>query len=224
MFSDNVSVKTRYPYKIPRVRASEVGTETLRLFEQHPCLIVEDMNDNIDNEAMFHLYNQYRNENGYILFTSEIAPARLHIALPDLRSRLNIVPTVEIREPDDELLQALIVKLFNDRQVVISQEVLSYILANMQRSYAFARKLVAETDNISLARKRAVTIPIVKEALRPQTVEHFAVGFVCCRRTFLCLYAALRGCFASVQQIHRQTAGNLLLYSERAGFLFYERL
>ena len=76
MFSDNVSVKTRYPYKIPRVRASEVGTETLRLFEQHPCLIVEDMNDNIDNEAMFHLYNQYRNENGYILFTSEIAPAR----------------------------------------------------------------------------------------------------------------------------------------------------
>ena len=109
MFSDNVSVKTRYPYKIPRDRASEVGTETLRLFEQHPCLIVEDMNDNIDNEAMFHLYNQYRNENGYILFTSEIAPARLHIALPDLRSRLNIVPTVEIREPDDELLQALIV-------------------------------------------------------------------------------------------------------------------
>lgn len=172
MFYDNVSVKTRYPYKIPRVRASEVGTETLRLFEQHPCLIVEDMNDNIDNEAMFHLYNQYRNENGYILFTSEIAPARLHIALPDLRSRLNIVPTVEIREPDDELLQALIVKLFNDRQVVISQEVLSYILANMQRSYAFARKLVAETDNISLARKRAVTIPIVKEALAVLNDDH----------------------------------------------------
>lgn len=130
------------------------------------------MNDNIDNEAMFHLYNQYRNENGYILFTSEIAPARLHIALPDLRSRLNIVPTVEIREPDDELLQALIVKLFNDRQVVISQEVLSYILANMQRSYAFARKLVAETDNISLARKRAVTIPIVKEALAVLNDDH----------------------------------------------------
>lgn len=79
---------------------------------------------------------------------------------------------MEIREPDDELLQALIVKLFNDRQVVISQEVLSYILANMQRSYAFARKLVAETDNISLARKRAVTIPIVKEALAVLNDDH----------------------------------------------------
>ena len=85
---------------------------------------------------------------------------------------MNIVPSVEIREPNDELLQALIVKLFNDRQVVISQEVLNYIIANMQRSYAFARKLVAETDSISLARKRAVTIPIVKEALAVLNDDH----------------------------------------------------
>ncbi len=172
MFSDNVSVKTHYPYKIPHVRASEVTAETLRLFEQHPCLIVEDLTETIDNEAMFHLYNQYRNENGYILFTSETAPARLHLNLPDLRSRLNIVPAVEIREPDDELLQALIVKLFNDRQIIISQEVLNYILANTQRSYAFVRRLVAETDNISLALKRAVTIPIVKEALAVLNDDH----------------------------------------------------
>ena len=42
----------------------------------------------------------------------------------------------------------------------------------MQRSYAFARKLVAETDSISLARKRAVTIPIVKEALAVLNDDH----------------------------------------------------
>ena len=79
---------------------------------------------------------------------------------------------MEIREPDDELLQALIVKLFNDRQIIISQEVLNYILANTQRSYAFVRRLVAETDNISLALKRAVTIPIVKEALAVLNDDH----------------------------------------------------
>ena len=160
------------PYKIPQVRASDVKPETLRLFEQHPCLIVEDLNNNLNYEAMFHLYNQYRNENGFILFTSEVAPARLNIPLPDLRSRLNIIPSIEIKEPDDELLQALIVKLFTDRQVTISQEVLNYIIANMQRSYAYARKLVAEIDNISLARKRAISIPIVKEALAVLNDNH----------------------------------------------------
>lgn len=172
MFSENVSIKTRFPYKIPNIRASEVNTGTLRFFEQHPCLIIEDLNENIDNEAMFHLYNQYRNEGGYILFTSETAPARLNISLPDLRSRLNIVPSIEIKEPGDDLLQALIVKLFTDRQIVIGEEVLNYIVANMQRSYAYARKLVAEIDNISLARKRAVTIPVVKEALSALNDTH----------------------------------------------------
>lgn len=166
MFSNNVSIATNYPYKIPYIKAQELTLDMPpKLFAKHNCLIVEGLSDNINNEAMFHLYNLYRNEGGFILFTSETAPARLNISLPDLRSRLNIIPSVEIKEPDDDLLSALIVKLFMDRQVVITQEVLNYIVQNMRRSFAFARKLVIETDNISLARKRAISIPIVKEAI-----------------------------------------------------------
>ena len=113
---------------------------------------------------MFHLYNLYRNEGGNILFTSQLAPARLHFQLPDLRSRMNIVPSIEIKAPDDELLSCLLVKLFMDRQITVSPELINYIIANMQRSFSFARKIVAEIDHISLSRKRAVTLPIVKEA------------------------------------------------------------
>lgn len=166
MFANNVSIATRYPYKIPYIKAIDIKLDTPhKLFEQHNCLIVEGLNEHIDNEAMFHLYNLYRNEGGFILFTSEVAPARLNIKLPDLRSRLNIIPSIEIKEPDDDLLSALVVKLFMDHQIIISAEVLNYIVQNMQRSYAFARKLVIEVDNISLAYKRAVSIPIVKEAI-----------------------------------------------------------
>ena len=52
-----------------------------------------------------------------------------------------------------------------------SPEIISYMLANMLRSFEFARKLVAEIDNISLARKRAVSIPIVKEAITALIAE-----------------------------------------------------
>lgn len=166
IFSNQVSVLTHYPYKIPNIKAKDLKLETVHpLFQKHNCLIVEDLNENINQEAMFHLYNLYRNEGGHILFTSEIAPARLKFSLPDLQSRLNIIPAIEIGEPDDELLSALIVKLFTDRQIVISQDIVNYILANMQRSFAYTRKLIAEIDHISLARKRAVSIPIVKEAI-----------------------------------------------------------
>ena len=78
---------------------------------------------------------------------------------------MNIVQSVAIGEPDDGLLSALLIKLFMDRQVSVSEEVIKYMLGNMQRSFSYARKLVEETDRLSLARKRAVSINIVKEAI-----------------------------------------------------------
>ncbi len=166
IFSDKVSVLEHYPYKIPLIQASDLTMKMpRRLLNTHKCLIVENLNGNINQEAMFNLYNMYRDEGGFILFTAEEAPARINFSLPDLRSRMNIIPSVEIKEPDDGLLSALLIKLFMDRQISISPEQINYILANMQRSFACARKLVAEIDNISLARKRAVSIPIIKEAL-----------------------------------------------------------
>ncbi len=165
IFSDKVSVMTHYPYKIPYIKAQNVTLDNPpELFARHNCLIVEDLDANINQEAMFHLYNLYRNEGGFILFTAERAPARMGFSLPDLQSRLNIIPSIEISEPDDELLSALIVKLFGDRQLIVSPEIVSYMLKNMQRSFAYCNKLVAEIDNISLERKRAISLSIVKEA------------------------------------------------------------
>lgn len=139
IFSDKVSVLTHYPYQIPRIEAGKITLELPPLlFERHRCLVVENLNEEINEEAMFHLYNLYRNEGGSILFTSRRAPARLDIRLPDLRSRLNIIPSIEISEPDDELLSALIIKLFMDRQITVSLDIVNYILVNMQRSFAYA--------------------------------------------------------------------------------------
>ena len=166
IFSDKISVATNYPYKIPSIKAQNIQLDTPHnLFKKHKCLIVENLSSDINQEAIFHLYNLYRNEGGNILFTSEQAPARMDITLPDLRSRLNIIPSIEIHEPDDDMLSALIIKLFTDRQLIISPEILEYMIKNMHRSFYFCNKLVEEIDNISLSRKRAITINIVKEAI-----------------------------------------------------------
>ena len=111
------------------------------------------------------LYNLYNNEGGNILFTADFPPTQLNISLPDLKSRLNVVPAIRISAPDDELLSALIIKLFMDRQITVSLDIVKYILVNMQRSFIYAQKLVDKIDNISLAYKRAISISIVKEAI-----------------------------------------------------------
>ena len=108
---------------------------------------------------------------GNILFTSDTAPARLNFSLPDLRSRLNIVPVYEIKAPDDQLLMALLLKLVSDRQITPTPELLNYLLKNMQRSFTYCNKLVAEIDQISLMRKRAISLPIIKEAINNLNVS-----------------------------------------------------
>ena len=175
IFSDRVSVIKHYPYKIPCIQAKNITLDTPhRLFAQNTCLIVENLDENINQEALFHLYNLYRNEGGFILFTAHKAPARLKLSLPDLKSRLTIMPSVAIGEPDDEMLSALIIKLFSDRQLLVAPEIINYMIKNMQRSFTYCNQLVAEIDNISIIRKRAVSLPIVKEAIN--NLNHLSQG------------------------------------------------
>jgi len=134
------------------------------IFIESPCLVVENLNKNINNEALFHLYNYYRDHGGYILFISTAAPAHLKFELADLQSRMNAVPAVEIKQPDDEMLTMLLLKLFNDHQLKVSPEVLHYAVSNMTRSFDYAQKLVKEADRVSLIKKSAITILTIKES------------------------------------------------------------
>lgn len=165
VFSHMVSLKFPQNGKTPVIKGSDLTVDMPpKLFVQNPCVIIEDADKGVDEEAMFHLFNLYREEGGFMLLTSRIAPSRWNIKLPDLKSRLSIIPTAEITEPDDMILSALLVKLFDDRQLPVSPDVIGYMIKYMERSFSFAYKLVAEVDRVSLAKKRSITIPIVKEA------------------------------------------------------------
>lgn len=166
------------PIQIPILSAHNINMKNVnKIANEYPYIVVDNLDANINEEAFFHLYNFYNVPNRFILFISEVPPSKLALKLPDLRSRLNIVPCVEILQPDDEMLMALIVKLFNDRQIIISQDILDYILIHTERSFNYISRLVAEIDDISWTYSRAVSINIVKEALenlnRNQQLELF---------------------------------------------------
>ena len=116
-------------------------------------------------EALFHLYNLAREQHGHLLLLSRKAPSRWRTRLADLRSRIKGAPAVEVRPPDDALLAAVLVKLFADRQLRPGLEVVSYLLARMERSLDSARRLVAALDHASLAAHRGVTVPLAREVL-----------------------------------------------------------
>ena len=166
IFADHVRLKAKKVFPVGFVQAREIKTTKVEyIHKNNPCLVVENVSSKINETAMFHLFNLYQNQGGYILMTAQHPFARINFKLPDLKSRLNMVPRVAISEPDDQMLEALIVKLFSDRQISITREVLNYTVQNMERSFSYAQKLVHMADGISLSYKRAVSVPIIKEAM-----------------------------------------------------------
>ncbi|MDH5488768.1 MAG: DnaA/Hda family protein [Rhodospirillaceae bacterium] len=132
------------------------------------ALVVENAKNFIEqglDEQLLHLYNTAREYDVRILMTTASAPARWKIDLKDLSSRLNTAPVAEINPPDDALLAALLLKQFTDRQINVSQDVISYLLSRMDRSFAAVRDVVEKTDNLSLSEKRKITIPLVRRVL-----------------------------------------------------------
>ena len=116
-------------------------------------------------ETLFHLYNALNEAGGGLLLTAENAPARWDLKLADLRSRLMVAPAAEIGPPGDALIEAVLVKLFADRQLKVEPGVIGYLTARMERSLAEAARLVSAIDGMALSRRRNVTVPLVREVL-----------------------------------------------------------
>ena len=114
---------------------------------------------------LLHLHNALVEQGGCLLLTAEEAPARWPIRLADLRSRLNAVNSVAIGPPDDDLIAGVMVKLFTDRRLVVDDDVIRYALPRIERSFAAARRLVAELDTAALGNRRKVTLSLVRSVL-----------------------------------------------------------
>ena len=82
----------------------------------------------LDERALFHLLNLARQTNGHILLASTSHPVVWPVTLPDLASRLKALPVAKLEPPDDALLRGVLVKLFADRQLIVEEPVLSYVM------------------------------------------------------------------------------------------------
>jgi len=121
-------------------------------------LIVEDIGTApFDETALFHHLNLAREHGSSILLTSQPPPGQWNLKLPDLRSRIRSYPAAEIQQPDEEHLAALLVKLFTDRQIEVAPDVISYLIARMERSMAAAQRLTADIDKLALSQHRRIT-------------------------------------------------------------------
>ena len=132
--------------------------------------VVETVAETLEHEPevarrLLHLYNMMLERGGYLLLSDRLPPARWSCPLADLRSRLAGMQAVALSEPDEALVQAVLVKLFSDRQLTVTPEVIQFLTPRIDRSLDAARRIVSAIDTRALEARRQITVPLVRLVL-----------------------------------------------------------
>jgi len=141
-----------------RHRAKNLAFEVIESWLDTGALVLEDVDGSgLDEVALFHLINMVRGGQGYLLMTGERALSGWAVTLPDLASRLRAAVPVSIGAPDDFLMRQVFLKQFADRQLVIDEAVIDYLVQRMERSLNSVREMVARLDREAFSQGRAIT-------------------------------------------------------------------
>ncbi|GIR46947.1 MAG: hypothetical protein CM15mP56_5230 [Alphaproteobacteria bacterium] len=147
-------------YKI--LEAEEINEEKINILELKD-LIIENI-EKIENHYFFlHVINVVKEKNFKVLLTSRLPIKELNIRLEDLKSRLLAYSHSKILLPTDDVLRGIIIKISKDKGLLLSDNVINYILSHVERSYSIINSFINELDQLSLIRKKKITIPFIKK-------------------------------------------------------------
>ncbi len=118
-----------------------------------------------DEEALFHAWNDAQARRRPLVMIGDRPPPAWQVRLPDLASRIAATPQVEIADPDDELIAALIDKLLADRGIVAPPELADFLVPRIERSYVAVQNVVDTLDREILANRKRMTLAAARQAL-----------------------------------------------------------
>ena len=119
--------------------------------------------------AFFNFFNLLRDQGHSLILASCCPPNEISIKLPDLKTRLNWGLTLRIQPlSDDNKITALIFKA-EQMGIEISNQVGRYLLTHYDRDLTSLWGLLTKLDRASLAAKRKLTIPFLKQIINEGT-------------------------------------------------------
>jgi len=153
-------------HKAFKIQANEFNNESLKEFKIFENLILDDFDENIDEKLMYTLFNIADQDNKFILINSIVPISELNFKLEDFVSRTKNCIFAKIENPDDELIFAILLKNFSDRQIKVDKKLIDFIIKHIDRSYGKIYEFVYKLDEISLKKKKSIDFKIIKEALK----------------------------------------------------------
>ena len=120
--------------------------------------------DDVAQIALFNLHNRLKAGGGALLATGDAAPAVISLRA-DLKTRLGAGLVYQAHRLNEEEKVAALKRHAEARGFALSPEVVAYILRHVQRDLPSLLALLDALDRYSLASRRAITLPLVRELL-----------------------------------------------------------
>ena len=152
-------------FKGLNIEAKSLNNEIINNIKIHQNIILENLDYSINEKLFFTLINIIEQDNKYLLVTSIKPIVNMDFELEDLKSRSKNFILQNIEKPDDELIFALILKYFSDRQISLDKKLIDYIIKRIGRSYSKIFEFIYKIDEISLKKKKSIDLKIIKDVL-----------------------------------------------------------
>ena len=155
---------------LPLARLRGMRPAMLEGLESQPIICVDDVDavagDAAWEQALFHLYNRLREHGGHLLVTASSGPRDSTLELADLRSRLAHGLVCQLPALDDSAKAMALQQRARVRGIELPDEVIAYLLKRCPRDMNSLFEMLERLDWRSLAAKRRVTLPFVRELLK----------------------------------------------------------
>ena len=147
------------------VKGNKIDNSIFKSLKLYESIIIDDFEECNEEEILYSIFNLIDQDNKYLLINSLEPIYKIKYKLPDLASRSKNCLYAEIENPDDELLFAIILKNFSDRQIKIEKKIINFIISRVDRSYRKIDEFIYKVDELSLKKKKPINLKTIKEIL-----------------------------------------------------------
>ena len=152
-------------YKAIIIKKEEINNDFFNKIRFYENIILDNLDYISDEKILYSIFNFAEQYNKYLIINSVNPLNSLKFSLPDLNSRLKNCIFAKIDKPDDDMIFALVLKHFSDRQIKIEKKIIEYITKRIERSYGKILEFIYKVDQFSLINKKPIDYKSIKNIL-----------------------------------------------------------
>ena len=144
------------------IKKDEINENFFNKIRYHENIILDNLEYISNEKILYSVFNFVEQFNKYLIINSVEPINTINFSLPDLKSRLENCIFAKIDKPDDDMIFALVLKHFSDRQIKIEKKIIEYITKRIERSYGKILDFIYKVDQYSLVNKKPIDYKSIK--------------------------------------------------------------